>query len=57
MLADKSVIPMEETVLYKEDLIGLKQLNDEKRISKSTIGGTHLKWTPAEVKDIMIPAL
>jgi len=43
---DKSgkVVPMEETVIYKENLFGLKTLADEKRIDKKEIPGVHLQF-------------
>lgn len=57
MRSDKSVVPMEQTKLYTHDMIGLKQLNEEGRISKVMVGGTHLNWKPDEVLDLIIPSL
>lgn len=42
---DTEVIPMVETQLYKEDWIGLKQLNESGRMEFLSVVGDHLQFT------------
>jgi len=57
LLADESVIPMEDTRIYKEDLFGLKTLDKEGRVAKVEFQGWHLISTPNELREVMVPAL
>lgn len=54
---DKEVIPMQETDIYKEDWIGLRKLDQEKRIKFLECHGDHLKFTDQWFVDNIIPFL
>lgn len=52
-----NVEPLQDSVFYKEDLIGLKTLNDAKKITWSEINGDHLQFTTEYIKETVIPHL
>ncbi|EGR34056.1 protein kinase domain protein, partial [Ichthyophthirius multifiliis] len=53
----KTLINMKDSILYKNDLIGLQQLDKEGKIEFVTINGDHLKFTKDDIIKYYIPAL
>jgi palmitoyl-protein thioesterase len=54
---NKKLVDLTESEFYKEDFIGLKKLNEEKKIDFLTFDGNHLHFTRDEIEKYMIPAL
>ena len=48
---------MEETEGYKNDVIGLKTMNEAGLIKKFTSSGQHLRMTDEEVEEFILPFL
>lgn len=53
----KTLLDAEETDLYKEDWIGLKALDDAKRVSYVTFPGSHLVFSEDEMLESIVPYL
>lgn len=53
----KDNLPMTETRLYKEDLIGLAKLNEQKKIHLYSCTGDHLDFDESDMDEYMIPFL
>uniref|UniRef100_A0A1D1YS77 Palmitoyl-protein thioesterase 1 n=1 Tax=Anthurium amnicola TaxID=1678845 RepID=A0A1D1YS77_9ARAE len=51
------VLPPQETVLYKEDWIGLKTLNDAGRIKFINVSGNHLGISRSDMRKHIVPYL
>jgi palmitoyl-protein thioesterase len=51
------VIPMEETRLYKENLFGLKTLDEEGRILRKEIDGLHLQFVNEHIQEVFVTGL
>ena len=54
---NKNVVDLVESDFYKQDFIGVKKLNEEKKIEFITIEGNHLQFTQDDIEKYMIPAL
>ena len=54
---NKKVADLTESDFYKEDFIGVKKLNEEKKIEFLTFDGNHLHFTKDEIEKYMIPSL
>jgi len=54
---DKSVVPLEDSDFYKNDLIGLKALNDAKKVQFISIEGDHLQFSKDDINNTFIPFL
>ena len=54
---DKSVVPLEDSDFYKNDLIGLKALNEAKKVSFISIEGDHLQFSKDDITNTFIPFL
>jgi palmitoyl-protein thioesterase len=54
---DKSVVPLEDSDFYKNDLIGLKALNEAKKVQFEKIEGDHLQFSKADITNTFIPFL
>ena len=52
-----NTIPMEETEIYKNNLFGLKTLDNEFRLSRQEIDGLHLQFNNDHIKDIFVSGL
>lgn len=48
---------LEDMDFYKSDYIGLKALNDAKKVTFSEIQGDHLQFTTEYIKETVIPFL
>ena len=53
----KTTVPMEETTIYLKNTLGLKTLNEEKRIAKKEIEGFHLQLSDEVLKGDVTQAL
>ncbi|CAA7405393.1 unnamed protein product [Spirodela intermedia] len=51
------VLPAEETLLYKEDWIGLKVLNEAGRVKFVSVAGNHLGISRADMREHVVPYL
>jgi palmitoyl-protein thioesterase len=51
------VLKLEDSDFYKNDLIGLKTLNEAKKLKFDTVDGDHLQFTTEYIKDTLIPFL
>ena len=54
---DKKVVALEDSDFYKNDLIGLKALNDEKKVQFISIEGDHLQFSKDDINNTFIPFL
>jgi len=54
---DKSVVPLEDSDFYKNDDIGLKSLNDAKKVQFISIEGDHLQFSKDDITNTFIPFL
>ena len=52
-----AIQPIEESDFYKNDYIGLKQLDDEKKVQRVALPGGHLQFTQQQINDIFVPFL
>jgi palmitoyl-protein thioesterase len=55
--SDGKIINFEDSDLYKQDFVGLKQLNEDGRISFVELPGQHLHFNSDDVVKYMIPQL
>ena len=55
--SDKSVVALEDTDFYKNDLIGLKTLNEAQKVQFISIDGDHLQFSKTDITDTFIPFL
>lgn len=53
----KVEIPVQNMNFYKSDFLGIKSLNDKKKISFIQFGGDHLSITYSEIETYLIPIL
>ncbi|CAI0413065.1 unnamed protein product [Linum tenue] len=51
------VLPVQQTRLYQEDWIGLKQMNEEGRVQFVKVPGGHLGISDSDLKQYVIPHL
>lgn len=54
---NKELLNFRETKIYKEDLIGLKALDDNNKIVFESIDGDHLEFTEADLLEKVVPYL
>jgi len=54
---DKNVVPLEDSDFYKNDLIGLKSLNEAKKVQFISIDGDHLQFSKDDINNTFIPFL
>ncbi|KAI5647483.1 hypothetical protein M9H77_33488 [Catharanthus roseus] len=52
-----TVLPVEETKLYKEDWIGLKTLNEAGKVKFVNVTGHHLEISVSDIKKYVLPYL
>lgn len=57
MLAGGEVIPMEKTEFYLNDLLGLKTLDENKKIIRVYIDDKHVRYSEEDLNRILIPFL
>jgi len=55
--ADGSVLPVNQTDFYKNDLIGLKTLDEAGKVTYLAFDGNHLQFTDEQIKDVIAPFL
>ncbi|KAE8712989.1 ATPase 7, plasma membrane-type isoform 1 [Hibiscus syriacus] len=55
--AFSSVLPVQETKLYKEDWIGLKTLDEAGKVKFVNVSGNHLQISRSDMKKYMVPYL
>ena len=55
--AERQLIPMEETDLYKNDYIGLKELNEKGKLTIVHIDNRHVTFSDDDIRNIMVPIL
>merc|ERR1719361_280854 len=55
--SDKSLVALEDTDFYKNDLIGLKTLNEANKVQFVSIDGDHLQFSKTDITDTFIPFL
>lgn len=51
------VQPLEESAFYKDDLIGLRALNEAHKVDWVKIVGDHLEFSQADMDNTFIPFL
>jgi palmitoyl-protein thioesterase len=51
------VVPLEDSDWYKSDAIGLKTLNEAKKVQFVKIEGDHLQFTAEDITNTFIPFL
>lgn len=49
-----NIVSMEDSIVYKEDLIGLKKLHDDNKIKRELIDGVHLMFNNDHIMDIFV---
>ena len=54
---NEKIIKYNETKLYKEDLIGLKELNEKGKVEFVALYGEHMKYTMEDLDNYVIPPL
>ena len=54
---DKNVVPLEDSDFYKNDDIGLKALNDAKKVQFVSVEGDHLQFSKDDITNTFIPFL
>lgn len=54
---DGSITPVTETDFYKNDLIGLKTLNEAGKVQFVEFAGNHLQFTEEQIVTIIAPFL
>ncbi len=54
---DGSITPVEDTEFYKQDLIGLKTLNEAGKVQFLEFDGDHLQFSEEQITDIIVPFL
>jgi palmitoyl-protein thioesterase len=54
---DGRVMKLEESVFYRDDLLGIRELNEQNKISFVELPGGHLRFDREQVKEHIIPAL
>ena len=54
---NEKLIRYNETTLYKEDLIGLKELNENGKVEFVALYGEHMEYTMEELDNYVIPPL
>lgn len=55
--ADDTILPVTETEFYKQDLIGLKTLNEAGKIQFVEFDGDHLQFDYSQIENIIAPFL
>ena len=55
--ADGTILPFNQTTLYKEDRIGLKKLVEEERIVFHKFPGDHLQFSYDDIDEYVLPVL
>ena len=55
--ADGSVLPVNQTAFYKDDLIGLRTLDEAGKVTYAAFDGNHLQFTDEQIKDVIAPFL
>ena len=53
----RHIIKMEDAQIYKEDLIGLKDLNEKGKLKTAHIDSSHTKYKDEDIKNTFIPFL
>ena len=54
---DKTVIPLQQSTLYTEDWLGLKQMDNNGQLVFMTSPGDHLQFTDEWFKENIVPLL
>ena len=54
---DKAVVPLNQSSIYKEDWLGLQQLDSEGRLLRMQCEGDHLQMPPGWFEENIIPLL
>ena len=57
LAADGTVQPLEESDFYKNDYLGLKTLNEAKKVQFVSVVGDHLQFTEADITNTIVPFL
>ena len=52
-----NVLPLNATDFYNDDYIGLKAMNDQKKVQWVSFDGDHLQFTTDDIKKTIIPFL
>ena len=55
--ADGTILPVNQTDFYKNDLIGLKTLDEAGKVQYASFEGNHLQMTNDEITNIIAPFL
>ena len=48
---DKNVVALEDSDWYKNDVLGLKTLNDDKKVQFISIDGDHLQFSKDDINN------
>jgi len=51
------VLPLNATDFYNDDFIGLKAMNDQKKVHWVSFDGDHLQFTTDDIKNTIVPFL
>lgn len=54
---DKNVVALEDSDWYKNDVLGLKTLNDDKKVQFISIDGDHLQFSKDDINNTFVPFL
>ena len=55
--SDGNVQALEDSDFYKNDTLGLKTLNEAKKVQFVSIDGDHLQFSSSDITDTFIPFL
>lgn len=55
--ASGKLVPLEQSDFYKSDYLGIRYLDENKKLEKVTFSGGHLHFGDYEVINVMVPAL
>lgn len=55
--ADGTLQPLEDSDFYKNDYLGLKTLNEAKKVQFVSVVGDHLQFTEADITNTIVPFL
>ena len=55
--ASGNLQPLEESDFYKNDTLGLKTLNEAKKVQFVSVKGDHLQFTEDDINNTIVPFL
>jgi len=51
------LIPLKESSFYEKDLLGLKELDQAKKVKFESLAGDHLEMSDSEIEEMILPFL